>query len=299
MFGHSPLAVVVSGEAPEAWLQGLREALPSAAVTSLGYVDAETLSSVSARAHLVLSVGDPSSLPAGSCLSDALARTDVDLSRFIERARAFDRCRVSNQLPPDLAPVIEPWSPLWAATAARVGARVARVFDASRAKVDHIGSTSVPGLNAKGIIDLQVAVADLTDCDSVDGRLKDAGFVNVQEIVPDAPGVRIDNARIEGQPETEWTKRLYAGVDAAQRVIVHVRRAGAANWRYALLFRDWLRANPGPRDEYAELKTALAAAHGADAHFDDYARAKDFWFDRAQAEMEDWARTTGWVPPSS
>lgn len=77
---------------------------------------------------------------------------------------------------------------------------------------------------------------------------------------------------------------------------MHVRRVGASNWRYALLFRDRLRADPEARDEYAALKTALASAHRGDRDFDDYARAKDHWFDRAQGEMEAWARATGWVP---
>ena len=60
-----------------------------------------------------------------------------------------------------------------------------------------------------------------------------------------------------------------------------MRRTGAANWRYALLFRDWLRANDSWRDDYATTKVHLAEMHANDSHFDDYARAKDFWFDRA------------------
>ncbi|MEV8263493.1 GrpB family protein [Microbacterium sp. NPDC077057] len=191
--------------------------------------------------------------------------------------------------------MLESWSPRWAVDAARLGARIAAAFDGVPVRVDHIGSTAVPGLRAKPIIDLQVGVRDLADADAAEQRLGDAGFVNVQRIVPDAPGVSRDNARTGGDPD-EWSKRLFASVDARARAIVHVRRVGASNGRYALLFRDWLRADPEARDEYAALKTALASAHRGDRDFDGYARAKDHWFDRAQGEMEAWARATGWVP---
>ena len=79
--------------------------------------------------------------------------------------------------------------------------------------VDHIGSTSVPGLAAKNIIDLQVSVADLDMIDWCDIDLRNAGFVNVQELAPDSPGVSHDNARGTITSPDQWQKRLYAGVD--------------------------------------------------------------------------------------
>ena len=56
------------------------------------------------------------------------------------------------------------------------------------------------------------------------------------------PGVAGDKARGMSASPDQWRKRLCAGVDEAQHAIIHVRRTGAASWRYALLFRDWLRA---------------------------------------------------------
>jgi len=293
---RSPLVVVVAGEAPVPLLQTLGAALPDAAVGVVSGVEVDVLRAASAHAHLVIGVEHGVTDGRDGEFHDAIIRTEEDLSRFIRRAQDFDRRRLTGQLPPDIAAVMDPWSPAWSSTAMRVGVRISAAFDGIQADADHIGSTSVPGLKAKGIIDLQVAVADLAECDSVDGRLKDAGFVNVQEIVPEAPGVRRDNARGVNASDEEWAKRLYASVDSAQRVIVHVRRRGAANWRYALLFRDWLRSSPTPREEYAAVKSELAALREGDSHFDDYARAKDFWFDQAHRTMESWARATGWSP---
>ena len=111
------------------------------------------------------------------------------------------------------------------------------------------------------------------------------------------PGVAGDKARGMSASPDQWRKRLCAGVDEAQRAIIHVRRTGAANWRYALLFRDWLRANDSRRDEYAATKLRIAEMHADDPHFDGYARSKDFWFDHAYEIAEEWAREVHWTAP--
>lgn len=289
-----PLTLTVTGgraEQTRCAEQTLRAALPRAVVHVHDRV-AETLDEVSANSHLVVALAEAGDgAPTGS--SDAVVSTCADLDEFVSRARAFDRRRRRHELPPDLPPSIEPWSAAWSPAARRVGARVSTVLTSRgvTADVDHIGSTSVPGLAAKAILDLQVSVASL---DAVDDALRAAGFVNVQQIVPDAPGVRSDNPRGSDAGGDQWEKRLYAGVDAAQRTIVHVRRVGAANWRYALLFRDWLRSDDEQRDAYARVKVDLADAHHSDADFDDYARAKDYWFDSAYEASEAWAARTGW-----
>lgn len=231
-----------------------------------------------------------------SALFDAVVRTEADLERFITRARGFDDRRRTHVLPPDLAPRLAPWSTSWTGDATRLGARVSQVFSLCGvdATVDHIGSTSVPGLPAKDIIDLQVGLRRLADADTCDIALRAAGFVNVQLLAPGAPGVNRDNARGPAPDLGGWEKRLYATVDQTRRAIIHVRQVRAANWRYALLFRDWLRANEDCREQYALIKSRIANAHHQDSNFDEYARAKDFWFDSAYERSEQWASKTGW-----
>ncbi len=85
------------------------------------------------------------------------------------------------------------------------------------------------------------------------------------------PGVAGDKARGMSASPDQWRKRLCAGVDEAQRAIIHVRRTGAASWRYALLFRDWLQANDSWCDEYAATRLRIAEMHAGDPHFDGYA----------------------------
>jgi dephospho-CoA kinase len=77
-------------------------------------------------------------------------------------------------------------------------------------------------------------------------------------------------------------------------VHVHVREVGSPGWRWALLFRDWLRADEVACGEYAAEKTRLAATGMG---VGEYADAKEPWFDSVHARAEAWARETGWEPP--
>jgi GrpB-like predicted nucleotidyltransferase (UPF0157 family) len=92
-------------------------------------------------------------------------------------------------------------------------------------RIDHIGSTAVPGLAAKPIIDIQVSVAAFEPLEAFRGPLERLGYV-----------YRADNS--------ERTKRYFREPPGRRRTHVHVRRAGSFSEQWALLFRDYLRAHP-------------------------------------------------------
>ena len=149
-------------------------------------------------------------------------------------------------------------------------------------RVDHIGSTSVPGLPAKDVIDVQVTVAAL-DRDRLAPALAPAGFA-AQDIGNDhrPPGAT--------GPDDDWRK-LFFQAGSGRPVNLHVRVAGRPNQRYPLLFRDYLRAHPDSAAAYAVLKRALAAL-GIDRGV--YADVKDPACDLIFIAAEDWASQTGW-----
>ncbi|GAA2682196.1 GrpB family protein [Streptomyces lunalinharesii] len=157
--------------------------------------------------------------------------------------------------------------------------------------VEHIGSTAVPGMAAKPVLDLQVSVRELAEAQAAfAGPLAERGFVLApyrQDHVP--AGSDDDPAR--------WTKRLWTrqghqGLD----VNLHVRRSGSPNERLALLFRDWLRAHPEAVPAYARFKQVLAQALPDLAS---YADVKDPVVDLVVAVAEPWARATGWQPSAT
>ena len=148
-----------------------------------------------------------------------------------------------QQVPPD---------PAWPGR----GRRLARKLDALLAPwlladVEHIGSTAVPGLAAKPVLDLMAAVADPAavvrdGCE----RLCGAGWVLVPPELDRRPWRRFFVA-----PDAEGRRRV---------AHLHVLRPDEPRWTQQLTFRDLLRANADLRRSYAELKVGLAARHPRD-----------------------------------
>ena len=179
----------------------------------------------------------------------------------------------------------------WPAQAARLVARVSDALTPRAVRVDHVGSTSVPNLPAKDVIDLQIGVTSLADADDPGfvADLTERGFVRLPEISADRSHTS------DGDP-AQWAKRFHASMDPGRAANVHIREIGSAGWLFALQFRDWLRANPSARHRYASLKQALAAGAPNAA---EYAEAKEPWFADAYPQVMDWARRSGWTDEAS
>ena len=186
-------------------------------------------------------------------------------------------------------PTLVAYDDLWPSTAARLIGRINAVLGARAVSVEHIGSTSVPGLAAKDVIDLQVGVRRLSDADAPEfvKALADKGF-------PRVGGRNQDTMHLSAPDPSRWCKRFHGSADPGRIVHVHVRETDGPGWRYALLFRDWLRAEGDERDAYAEHKRRLAQSVATTA---DYAAAKEPWFVEAFARADAWARHTGWSVP--
>lgn len=173
----------------------------------------------------------------------------------------------------------------------RIQAAVRPLAGPAELRVDHIGSTAVPGLAAKPILDLQVLLPVIPEERTVTALLEPLGMQRAQGARPDSPGVSADIPR-PGSDPAHHEKLLYVAnlderVDHASAVILHIRRRDSAFADFVLSFRDWLRAEPDRRDQYAQLKRELAETfHGA-ADYDDYTRAKSAFMDEAQSAM-DW-----------
>lgn len=175
------------------------------------------------------------------------------------------------------------YRPAWPDEYRALAARLRGVAPAG-ARLHHIGSTSVPLLAAKDVIDLQMTVGAL---EAVDGAaLARIGFV-------ERPGLS-DHAPPGGPlPPAELAKRFFRGGPRAANL--HIRVEGRFNQRYALLCRDYLRAQPTAAAAYALIKRRLAERFPADE--DAYYDIKDPVFDLLMAGAELWAQGTGWCLP--
>ena len=155
-------------------------------------------------------------------------------------------------------------------------------------RIEHIGSTAIPGMAAKDVLDLQVSVTSLEDAaDEFDQPLGSLGFRRTPYERDHVPAGWPDDGR-------EWVKRLWARREhPGGDVNLHVRLVGSPNERLALLFRDWFRAHPEAVPAYAAFKRSLAAAVPDIAT---YSNVKDPIVDLIITMAGTWATATGWQP---
>lgn len=175
--------------------------------------------------------------------------------------------------------VIRDYDPTWPEQFEVIRASLQAALGELALRLDHIGSTSVSGLGAKDVIDVQVTVAALSD--EVAQRLIGAGFVQREGMTSDhVPRGADDN------PE-HWVKLLFTEPPGQRRANIHVRIAGRPNQRYALLFRDYLRAHPNTARSLELIKRELAARHGGDVEA--YYAIKDPVCDLIWEAAREWA----------
>lgn len=113
--------------------------------------------------------------------------------------------------------------------------------------VEHIGSTAVPGLGAKPIIDMMAGVHQSTDADDCIPMLKDIGYTDVTPL-PEFP---------------DWYYCLGKSPHSVGYHL-HLVKFGSDHWEKHLLFRDLLRTHPELAQQYYELKRELASKYGSD-----------------------------------
>lgn len=147
--------------------------------------------------------------------------------------------------------VLVAYDPGWPAMFDREAGRIRAALDRLAIRVEHVGSTSVPGLDAKPIIDIVLAVPDSADEAAYVPALEGAGYV------------------LHNREPGWFEHRMFKGPDVD--VNLHVFSAREAEIDRMVLFRDWLRSHDDDRDAYLRVKRDLAqrtwrhVAHYADS----------------------------------
>ena len=222
---------------------------------------------------------------------------------LIEQARALWYRRIlpfahnmDDGQPARSEPVLVPSDPAWPDQARRIAARLNTACGHRAVRIDHIGSTAVAGMDAKDVIDMQVTVSSLDAADDMVEALFAAGYVR-RPITADVskPDARSTVAEFDHtNDESLWHKRFHCSADPGRPTNVHIRVDGWPGQQFALLFVDWMRANPAVQADYLALKRRVAAQSHVDTGA--YADAKEPWFLDAYRRAWEWADTTGWRP---
>jgi GrpB-like predicted nucleotidyltransferase (UPF0157 family) len=161
------------------------------------------------------------------------------MSKNTPRSDEEIRAYTIGELTPLSGPIrIVDYLPHWPELFAREVARIQSVLGSSALRIEHVGSTSVPGLAAKPIIDMLLVMADSGEEAAYAPALEASGYV----------------LRIR---EPDWFEhRVFKGPDTD--INLHVFSEGCPEIERVLLFRDWLRAHADDRELYQRAKRSLA-----------------------------------------
>jgi GrpB-like predicted nucleotidyltransferase (UPF0157 family) len=163
---------------------------------------------------------------------------------------------------------IATYNSAWPILFEQQAARIRDALKEAALRIEHVGSTSVPGLAAKPVIDIHLAVQDSADENAYGSPLEKAGFRLI---------VR----------EPDWFEhRMY--VDLDPEVNLHVFSKGCPELARCRLFRDWLRIDQADRELYSQVKQTLALREWN--HVNDYADAKRDIINEIMARAEEWSR---------
>ena len=195
---------------------------------------------------------------------------------------------------------LAPADPAWPDQARRIINRLKTTCGHRALRVDHIGSTAVPNYDAKDVIDIQITVESLAVADELVEPLLTAGYPRLAHISQDAAKAdarsTVDRYDHSDDPGL-WHKRIHASADPGRPTNVHIRVDGWPNQQFALLFVDWLAANPDVRADYLEVKRQADSIGGGEVLR--YVTAKEPWFLDAYRRAWLWANSTGWRPQPS
>ena len=167
---------------------------------------------------------------------------------------------------------IVPYDPAWPSRFQTWRARIDAVLGSAAERIEHVGSTAIPGLAAKPVIDVQVSVVD----------------PDLEERY--VPAIESIGVQLRSRDQQHRFFRPFSGL--RRDVQIHVCATGSEWERRHLLFRDYLRANGGARKAYLAAKL-----EGAERWCDDrvaYADAKTEVILRLRQDAEGWARDVGW-----
>lgn len=174
--------------------------------------------------------------------------------------------------------IIHPYNPEWPTLFTKSGEVLREVLGDVALRIDHIGSTSVVGLDAKPIIDTQISVASFQSIDAFRAPLESLGFIH-----------RVDNP--------DLTRRFFREPLTERRNHIHVVRFGSWTEQMHLLFRDYMRTHPEDAACYAEMKYQLAEKYSEDRTGYTDAKAPFIW--EVLRKADTWANEIGWLPGPS
>ena len=170
-----------------------------------------------------------------------------------------------------------PHEAAWEAEAARTIEKLKGILGNTAVDMQHVGSTAIPTICAKPIVDIAVAVRDFAEINAMQEELEAQGFYR--------------RSWNDEDQELFACGSYYDGIGDKQTHFIHVVLANGAEWRNYLNFRDYLNANVAEAKAYEALKLSLAAANPEDAGREKYTSGKHDFVREMLRKAEAWRQT--------
>lgn len=157
--------------------------------------------------------------------------------------------------------------------------------------IEHIGSTSVPGLGAKPIIDILIGLQNENDLDKVIAPMQQSGYTYFRKYEPTMPYRRLF-IKLAPLPQkmppatVDIGEEFVTGKDFRALANIHILVKDTPHWDRHIAFRDFLRAHPDIRDAYYALKKELSLREFRDTL--EYNQAKDAFVKKVEQQALKW-----------
>lgn len=173
---------------------------------------------------------------------------------------------------------------------------IAKALKEYNPSIDHIGSTSVPGLGAKDIIDILVGLISDDDLDKIIEPMINAGYTYYKLYEDEMPYRRYfvnltPLTGLEIPKRVDLQEERPSLHDFGRLTHIHCIAKDSYHWIRHIAFRDYLRSHSHARDEYYELKKEISKKHYRDML--DYNDAKDSWVKETERKAVEWYKAYG------
>lgn len=187
--------------------------------------------------------------------------------------------------------VIEAYTAKWINDFNAEKDRLGTALQGFHATIEHIGSTSVPGLGAKPIIDILIGLHNETDLDKIVVPMQESGYTYFRKYEPMMPYRRffVKLQRLPGKrlpAIIDIGEDFTAGKDFIAKANIHILVKDTPHWDRHIAFRDFLRAHPDVSGAYYELKKALSSREFRDTI--EYNQAKDAFVKQTEQQALNW-----------
>lgn len=139
---------------------------------------------------------------------------------------------------------LNPYNPKWKELFETEKQLLLKTFGSIIISIEHIGSTAVPGMASKPIIDIDIGIESLEIAQSMEEEFKKLGY-----------------ERRQTQEENKWEELYVKGPEENRTHYLHMMTYNCVHWKNDILFRNYLRNNPSRAKEYSDLKQKLASTY--------------------------------------